>query len=138
MFGSLRCALLGSTALVVTGFTPPALAQTRTFDLPAQPAVNSIPMFAKQAGIQIVAPADKLAGVNTRAIHGQLDRHQALTKLLEGTPLVVSSDDGTVVILQVAEKKSPPVAAPARAKPTAALETDAGEHPLEEVVVSGY
>lgn len=138
MFGSLRRALLGGTALVVTGLTTlPALAQTVSFDLPAQPAVNSIPMFAKQAGIQIVAPADKLAGINTRALHGQLDRHQALAKLLEGTPLVVSSDDGTVVILQVAEKKAP-AASPAKAKPTASLDTDPAEQPLEEVVVSGF
>ena len=137
MFVALRRALLGSTALVVTGFTLPALAQTKAFDLPAQPAVNSIPMFAKQAGIQIVAPADKLAGINTRALHGELDRHQALARLLEGTPLVVSSDDGTIVILQVAEKKQAPPAAAPKAKPTA-LDTSAVDPPLEEIVVSGY
>ncbi len=136
MFGALRRALLGSMALFVAGFTLPALAQTRTFDLPAQPAVNSIPMFAKQAGIQIVAPADKLAGINTRALHGDLDRHQALTRLLEGTPLVVSSDDGTVVILQLAEKTKTPVVTP-RARPTLP-ETANDEQPLEEIVVSGY
>ena len=138
MFGSLRRVLVGGTAFVVTGVSLPALAQTASFDLPAQPAVNSIPMFAKQAGIQIVAPADKLAGINTHAIHGQLDRHQALAKLLEGTPLVVSSDDGTVVILQVAEKKAP-AAAPVKAKPTASLDSGGGGEPvLEEVVVSSY
>src|SRR5215475_3226342 len=104
MFGALRRALLGSTAFVVTGFTLPALAQTKSFDLPAQPAVNSIPMFARQAGIQIVAPAGGLAGINTQALRGEFDRHQALTRLLEGTPLVISSDDGNVVILQMAEK----------------------------------
>jgi TonB-dependent receptor len=137
MFAALRRALLGSTALVVTGFTLPAFAQTKTFDLPAQPAVNSIPMFARQAGIQIVAPADKLAGINTRALHGELDRHQALARLLEGTPLVVASDDGTIVILQIAEKKQPRPEATPKPKPIA-LDTGAEERPLEEIVVSGY
>lgn len=137
MLENIRRALLGSTALVITGFTGPALAQTKAFDLPAQPAVNSIPMFAKQAGIQIVAPADKLAGINTHAIHGEFDWHQALKKLLEGTPLVVSSDDGSVVILQVAEKGHAPVAAP-KPKPTVSETDGADGRVLEEVVVSGY
>lgn len=137
MSGTLRRALLGSTALVITGFTLPALAQTRSFDLPAQSAVNSIPMFARQAGIQIVAPTDQLAGINTRAIHGELDWHQALKKLLEGTPLVVSSDEGAIVILQLAEKSRAPVAAPTP-KPTVSATDGADDRPLEEVVVSGY
>ena len=137
MLENIRRALLGSTALVMAGLTGPALAQTKAFDLPAQPAVNSIPMFAKQAGIQIVAPADKLAGINTHAIHGDFDWHQALKKLLEGTPLVVSSDDGSVVILQVAEKGHGPVAAP-KPKPTVSETDGADGRVLEEVVVSGY
>ena len=137
MSGTLRRALLGSTALVMTGFALPVLAQTKSFDLPAQSAVNSIPMFAKQAGIQIVAPADQLSGINTRAIHGDLDWHQALRKLLEGTPLVVSSDNGTIVILQFAEKPRTPVAAP-KPKPTVSETNSADDPALEEVVVSGY
>ena len=137
MSGTLRRALLGSTVLVMTGFTFPALAQTKAFDLPAQSAVNSIPMFAKQAGIQIIAPADALAGINTRAIHGDLDWHQALKKLLEGTPLVVSSDDGTIVILQLAEKPRAPVKT-AGPKQTVSTTSPADDPPMEEVVVSGY
>jgi hypothetical protein len=93
------------------------------------------PMFARQAGIQIVAPAGKLDGINTQAIHGAMDRRQALAKLLEGTPLVVSSDDGKVVILQLAELPKP--VAPLESKPEA-LNTAVEERALEEVVVSGY
>src|ERR1700744_2256554 len=104
LFKALRSVLLSGSAALVIGLGAPAFAQTKSFDLPAQPAVNSIPMFAKQAGIQIVAPAGQLSGINTPAIHGELDRKQALARLLEGTPLVVSSDDGSVVILQIAEK----------------------------------
>src|SRR5579859_3862493 len=136
-FKALRSALLCGTAAIVIGLSAPVLAQTRSFDLPAQPAVSSIPMFAKQAGIQIVAPAGQLNGINTQAIHGDLDRKQALAKLLEGTGLTVSSDDGSVVILQLADKPKPAVTAPApvRMKPEAAATE---ERPLDEVVVSGY
>jgi hypothetical protein len=92
-------------------------------------------MFARQAGIQIVAPAGKLDGINTQAVHGAMDRRQALAKLLEGTPLVVSSDDGKVVILQMADP--PPQPVPAKSKPQAATAPEP-DRPMEEVVVSGY
>ena len=98
-----RRAVACAVALILSGAAASALAQTQSFDLQSQPAVNAIPMFARQAGIQIVAPAGKLDGINTQAVHGAMDRHQALAKLLAGTPLVVSSDDGKVVILQLAE-----------------------------------
>jgi iron complex outermembrane receptor protein len=135
MLVPLRRALSYSAALLLASSVTPALAQTQTFNLLSQPAVNAIPMFARQAGIQIVAPAGKLDGINTQAIHGEMDRHQALAKLLEGTPLVVSSDDGKVVILQLAETPKP--AAPVKSKPQA-VNTTTEEAPLEEVVVSGY
>jgi len=137
-FKALRSALLCGTAAIVIGLAASASAQTRSFDLPAQPAVSSIPMFAKQAGIQIVAPAGQLSGINTPAIHGDLDRKQALAKLLEGTPLTVSSDDGSVVILQIADKPKPaaPAPAPVRLKQEAAAAP--AERPVDEVVVSGF
>ncbi|MDE1146415.1 MAG: TonB-dependent receptor [Azospirillaceae bacterium] len=131
MFKSLRPALLCGAASIIIALGGPAMAQTRSFDLPAQPAVSAIPMFAKQAGIQIVAPAGQLAGITTQAIHGEIDRHKALATLLQGTPLVVSSDDGTVVVLQLAEKKAGPRAdrLPGGDEPPP---------PVEEVVVSGF
>ena len=135
-FKALRSALLCGSAVLVIGLAAPAFAQTKSFDLPAQPAVNSIPMFAKQAGIQIVAPAGQLTGITTPAIHGDLDRKQALIKLLEGTPLVVSSDDGSVVILQIADKPKPAAPAPMRIKPDISAAPE--DRAVDEVVVSGY
>lgn len=132
-----RRAVACAVALILSGAAASAPAQTQTFDLQSQPAVNAIPMFARQAGIQIVAPAGKLDGINTQAVHGAMDRHQALARLLEGTPLVVSSDDAKVVILQLADPAPKPAAAPARSKPQAA-NTPSADLPMEEVVVSGY
>lgn len=137
MLVPLRRAVSASVALILASAATSVLAQTQTFNLQSQPAVNAIPMFARQAGIQIVAPAGKLDGINTQAIHGDMDRRQALARLLEGTPLVVSSDDGKVVILQLAETPQPAAAAPIKSKPQAA-NTAVEERPLEEVVVSGY
>src|SRR5882762_5527240 len=135
MLVPLRRAVSASVALILASAATSVLAQTQTFNLQSQPAVNAIPMFARQAGIQIVAPAGKHDGINTQAIHGEMDRRQALARLLEGTPLVVSSDDGKVVILQLAETPKP--AAPVKSKPEA-LNTAPEVPPMDEVVVSGY
>ncbi len=83
-----------------------ALAQTRTFDVPSDVATNSIPEFARQAGIQIVAPADRLEGVRTPAIKGTLDVHAALAELLKGTDVQIASDDGQVITLKAPPKKT--------------------------------
>jgi iron complex outermembrane recepter protein len=77
-----------------------AFAQERQFDLSAMDAVHGIPEFARQAGIQIVAPADDLGGVSTPAIRGNFDVRVALKKLLVGTDLEIASDDGAVITLR--------------------------------------
>ena len=137
MFRSVISPLAASAASLLVASVTPALAQTADFNLQSQPAVNAIPMFARQAGIQIVAPAGKLDGINTQAVQGAMDRHVALKKLLAGTPLVVSSDDGKVVILQLADAPKPEPAPAARSKPEA-LNSATDDRPMDEVVVSGY
>lgn len=89
---SVAAALLVSSAA--------AWAQQKSFDIPAQEAVKAIPEFARQAGIQIIAPAGQLQGVRTPVVKGNLDVHDALKILLQGTDLDVASDDGAVITLR--------------------------------------
>ena len=77
-----------------------ACAQQRAFNLPAEDAVNAIPEFARQAGLQIVAPADQLKGVKTPAIMGRQDARAALRLLLAGTGLTIAADNGAVITLR--------------------------------------
>jgi hypothetical protein len=63
------CGVSVAALLAATGAT----AQERTFDVPAGLAANSIPQFARQAGVQIIAPAGKLKGVVTPAVKGRQD-----------------------------------------------------------------
>jgi iron complex outermembrane recepter protein len=107
--------------------TGPALAQTMTFNLPEQAAATSIPEFARQAHLQIIAPADKLAGIKTHTIHGALDVRIALQQLLAGTGLVIAADDGHTISLRF-ERSSNTVPGPPPA-PTAPSQ-------LEEIVVT--
>ncbi len=85
-----------------------AYAQQKVFNLPSADAVNTIPEFARQAGLQIIAPADQLKGVKTPAIKGQQDARAALRLLLEGTGLTIAADNGAVITLRLGNKPTAP------------------------------
>src|ERR1700680_3319076 len=89
-------------ALGLTAFTT-AMSQTVAFDVPGQEAATAIPEFARQAGLQIIAPADKLKGIKTHSLSGAIDTRAALKLLLEGTGLIVASDDGHTISLRFPE-----------------------------------
>jgi len=93
--------LLASAVAAALATAPPVLAQQRKFEVPAQPAVTAIPELARQAQVQIIAPAGSLEGINTPAIAGEMDTREALLKLLEGTGLTIKSDEGDVILLQL-------------------------------------
>lgn len=112
-----------------------AQAQARTFNVPSQEAVSSIPEFARQAGLQITAPASVLTGIRTPPVRGQLDARVGLAKLIEGTGLEIAADRGSVVALRQAQP-----AAPRNAPQDAAAQDD--EDPddvvsVETIVVTG-
>jgi len=93
----LACAIAAALAS-----TSQAMAQQRKFEISAQPAVTAIPELARQAQLQIIAPAGSLEGVSTPAIVGEMDARKALQILLEGTGLEIKSDEGNVILLQKA------------------------------------
>ncbi|MDT9600117.1 TonB-dependent receptor [Sphingosinicella rhizophila] len=84
----LATGLMSSAAIVCTvAAAQPALAQTKAFNLPAQPAAQGIPAFAAQAGVKIVASGRQTAGKRTRAVRGEMSVDRALDLLLQGTGL---------------------------------------------------
>lgn len=111
-----------------------AQAQERTFNVPEGLALVSIPQFARQAGVQIVAPADGLQNVRTRALVGAFDVRMALQRLLTGTGLEVVKDDGVVITLRAVRSRSGPSQSRSQPPPQS---SDAGAGPLDEVVVLG-
>ena len=78
-----------------------AHAQVMTFNVPEQDAATAIPEFARQANLEIVAPADSLRGIRTRKIRGSIDVRAALRQLLDGTGLKIASDDGHTISLRL-------------------------------------
>ncbi len=106
---------------------PPALGQTASFDVPEEEAIKSIPEFAHQANLQIIAPADGLKGIKTHAVHGSIDARAALKLLLQGTGIVIASDDGHIISLRLLDTSL----TRASSRPEAV-----GGPELEEVVVT--
>jgi iron complex outermembrane receptor protein len=102
----------GVAGLALLACAAPAAAQQRTFDVPAQGAASAISAFARQAGLQVVAPADGLEGVRTPALKGVMDARAALRKLIDGAGLEIVSDSNGVIVLR---RTSPPAAVEAEA-----------------------
>jgi outer membrane receptor protein involved in Fe transport len=89
--------LMASAAALVME-APAAAAELHNFDVPAGPAARTIPTFAKQVGIQILASATVLREKRTNAVHGTYSIEQGLTRLLDGTGLAASSAGETGII----------------------------------------
>lgn len=86
-----------------------AHADVREFNLPEGDADKTIPSFARQSGIQIIVPAERLRGKKTQEIRGRMDSRVALDQLLEGTDLkvVVTEDGRTLSLSQAISRQSP-------------------------------
>jgi outer membrane receptor protein involved in Fe transport len=146
-----KVVLFSSSVLAAAAMTSPTLAATsasRLFDVPAESASEALPQLARQADLQIMAPAADLAGERTHAVHGRLAPREALQQLLAGTSLRISSETGSVItVRRAAEPKAKLqkislVEAP-QVRPASAVEmvdapqTSAGGAVASEVVVTG-
>ena len=80
-----RSALFASTAIIC--MTTPVQAQTKNFNVPAQPVASAISTLARQADIQIIAAKKLTRGKTLRAIKGAMTAEQALAAMLTGTGL---------------------------------------------------
>ena len=92
--------LLSGSAASLVMMSGTAHAQQRNFDLPEGRAVDTLPSFALQSGLQIIAPSKKLRHSRTPRLYGAHDARQALKHLIRGTDLVISSDRNDVVTLR--------------------------------------
>ncbi|PXA93694.1 hypothetical protein DMC18_08280 [Caulobacter sp. D5] len=127
-YPNIFCGVSLAVMLAATG----AAAQERTFDVPAGPASDAIPLFARQAGVQIIAPAGRLKGVSTPAVKGRQDARAALKTFLAATNLEIAADNGSVIILREAAR---PAAAPIQ-QTSATGDAVEGGAELAEVIVT--
>jgi outer membrane receptor protein involved in Fe transport len=107
----------------------PALAEPRAINVPSEEAAKSIPEFARQENIQIIAPVSQLHGIKTQAVSGRMELEAALKALLVGTGLEVASNDGETIVLRRAAAAAPVMATPD--------EADTPLLPTESIIVTG-
>jgi iron complex outermembrane receptor protein len=128
--GVSRLASASIAALTIGLMGGVAAAEPRAFDLAADDAVEAIPEFGRQAGVQIVAPARHLEGLQTQRVVGTMEPRDALLMLLQGTGLEVASDNGRVITLRRESEGD-------RLDPTEGGSSETAADDQAEIVVTG-
>lgn len=98
-YGEMRTVLASTAAAYAIVMAAPALAQTKSFNVPEQAASTGIPELARQADIQILVSEGVVRGKTTRAVRGNMSVEAALQRLLRGTGLRVGTSDGRTITL---------------------------------------
>ncbi len=75
--------------------TARAVEPTRSFDVPAGEAAQTLKQFAAQAGREIVYADDAVGRVKTNAVQGELTPKEAIDRLLADTGLTATEDAKT-------------------------------------------
>lgn len=138
-----KAALLAVTALY--GQAGIAAAQTRNFDVDAQAARTGLPIFARQADMQIIFPLADAGDRMIRAVHGAYDVKEALQLVLAGSGLQVANNNGRTIILRKAAHeqaaKRMRVAmldtAPAAVTAGTSQKVDSSDQEIHEIIVTG-
>jgi outer membrane receptor protein involved in Fe transport len=97
-----RAALMAGATLSLLCATPALAQQKQHFDLAAGDAAQRARAVATQSGTQVIATNADLAGVRAKAVRGDYSPAEALTLMLEGTGLQVSSNNGVLAITRAA------------------------------------
>jgi len=95
----------GGAAAVISAAAP-AMAQVRSFDIPAQGVDEAISTFGRQSGLQIVAPGG-VSDIRSQTVQGQMETRAALRRLIAGTGLEIASDSGDTIVLRRASQPAP-------------------------------
>ncbi|MEM9044227.1 MAG: TonB-dependent receptor [Pseudomonadota bacterium] len=93
---------LSAAMAVMTGLAMPANGWAEdavSIDIPSQPLVDAIAELGSETGLQIIAPHELVAPLESAAVSGSMTPKEALTELLTGTGLDMKSVSATSVII---------------------------------------
>ena len=103
---TVRRHLIAAALLLATQAPQTALAQSAgpatSFSIPAQPLDLALNQFARQAGLQLLAPPALLQGLQGQAVQRQLSVSAGVALLLQGSGLVGRLEGSTLVIERAA------------------------------------
>lgn len=81
------CWLALAGGLTLTTVPASAAAESRTFDIAAGEAINTLPEFGRQAKLQTLFDYQRVRNLQTQAVNGDFEPEDALTRMLVGTGL---------------------------------------------------
>jgi len=73
--------------------------EPRLVNVPAGDLVTALETLAQQSGAELIYQAAQLKGLTTKGVHGVLSVHDAVTLLLSGTKLKVTTDKGGAMMI---------------------------------------
>ncbi|HEX7115088.1 MAG TPA: TonB-dependent receptor [Steroidobacter sp.] len=106
----------------------------KPIDMPPGELGAALELISKQAGVELAFRPEQVAGLYTRGVKGTLSAQEAVSKLLEGTPLHVQADEATGAMMVGRE---PPPTASSEAAPQAPAESEASDGRDEQEKTSG-
>ena len=110
------------------------------FDVPAGPAVQTLPIYISQAGLQVLFGYDDVRGIETHAVRGALDVVSALEQMTKGTRLrfdFMDADTVTLTVLPSGRARSKAADnALRRANEKAAADRRSLLSPIEEITIT--
>jgi iron complex outermembrane receptor protein len=96
-----RLLATAAAVVMVVNAAPAEAQQAKTFDVPAGPAERTIPLFAKQAGVQVIGSADTLGSKRTKPVKGRFTVDEGLRRLLGDTGLGPTARDNGVITIGI-------------------------------------
>src|SRR5579862_7003879 len=70
----------------------------KSVNVPAGKLTEAIETLAKQCGVDVIYPSSELKGLRTQGVSGSLEPLEAFKKLIQGTPLIIKEEGGSVLI----------------------------------------
>ena len=99
--------MMATTAIVTLPATRPQAAeaivqaeQAPAFDIPPQPLAQALQAFARQAGFNVAADTELVAGLSSPGARGRMAPEQALRQLLAGSGLIARPTAQNAVMLE--------------------------------------
>ncbi len=95
MLKSALLASFGAVSMAAQAFAE----EPRPINVPAGDLIVALKTFTKQTGVEVVYLSNRLMGLKTHGVSGTLLPQDALTKMLEGTPLALKVDPSGAVLI---------------------------------------
>ncbi len=116
--------------------TSSAAESARQVNIPAGALTSALELLAKQSQVEFIYSRQQLEGLQTRGVRGDLTAREALTRLLEGTGLVVTTHPSGAILITRTRQTAKKAAREASEGKPLAIEIPTGASEAEVLVTA--